>query len=321
MKLSYGNPDASPLAITKLRKGVRKMKRCQCAPLIAVAALLFAACGEKSSVPSASQPAASVSQVPGCLSSAGLYKSTASLADFTYEFTVSKLSLNFVLPDKCTADSIRFATSYKFEGDTIFVTSIDTATINARCPCNYLIHAEFEGLPLDRYYVVCTRIDDGVETVPYSRYVFRDDARGTNEEIVYSNGFESGADTAKWIGYGSMQLSNDVPPGGGNRSLFVSGGCTVPHAAFRIGEVSQDSRFILRFWGKRLFGSGGVGLGFSQSPTSGIGVNVVDSTWTHYESQDVFYCPADSTLWLNVNAGGFVAGAILVDDIQVVKVK
>ena len=291
------------------------------ASFIAFAALAFSACGEKSSVPNSPQPAASVGQVPGCMSVNNLYKRTSSIAEFTYEFTVSKLSLDFVLPDNCTADSIRFATSYKFEGDTIFVTSIDTATINARCPCNYLIHAEFEGLPLDRYYVVCTRIDDGVETVPYSRYVYRDDARGTNEEIVYSNGFETGADTAEWIGYGSMQLSNDVPPGGGNRSLFVSGGCTVPHAAFRIGEVSQDSRFILRFWGKRLFGSGGVGLGFSQSPTSGIGVNVVDSTWTHYESQDVFYCPADSTLWLNVNAGGFVPGAILVDDIQVVKVK
>ena len=297
------------------------MKRCQCAPLIAVAALLFAACSDKSSVPNVSQPATSVSQVPGCLSSTGLYRSTASFADFTYQFTISKLSLDFVLPDNCTSDSIRFATSCKIEGDTIFITSVDTATENARCPCNYLIHAELEGLPLDRYFVVCNRIDDGVETAPYSRYVYRDDARGTTEEIVYSNGFESAADTAGWVGYGSMQLKSDVPPGGGKYSLFVSGGCIVPHAAFRIGKVYQDSRFIVRFWGKRLFGGGGVGLGLSRSPANGIGVGVDDSTWTRYESQDIFYCPADSTLWLNITAGGFVAGAILVDDIQVVKVK
>jgi hypothetical protein len=55
-----------------------------------------------------------------------------------------------------------------FEGDTIFITSVDASTENARCPCNFLIHAELEGLSLDRYFVVCNRIDDGVETVPYS---------------------------------------------------------------------------------------------------------------------------------------------------------
>jgi hypothetical protein len=208
-----------------------------------------------------------------------------------------------------------------FEGDTIFITSVDAWTENARCPCNFLIHAEREGLSLDRYFVVCNRIDGGVETVPYSRYVYRDDARGTNEEVVYSNGFESAADTAGWIGYGSMQLRSDVPPGGGKYSLFVSGGCIIPHAALKIGRVDRDSRFILRFWGKKLIGGGGVAIGFNQSPIGGIGVSVNDSTWIHYESQDIFYCPADSTLWIDIIAGGFIAGAILVDNIQVVKVK
>ena len=112
-----------------------------------------------------------------------------------------------------------------------------------------------------------------------------------------------------------------MQPDGGKSSLFVFGSCIVQHAAWRIGQVSQDSRFILRSWAKRFFGGGDVGLGSSQSPVSGIGVNVGDSTWSHCESQDILYCPVDSTLWLNITAGGFVAGAILVDNVQTVKVK
>lgn len=294
------------------------MKSMFAIPFFTLAAIMIASCG-KSSAPVGSEPASSVGQIPGCVSD-GLHKTSATSQDFTYEFNQNRLSLDFLLPDNCTTDSIRFATSHRIVGDTIFITSVDTATVNARCPCTYLIHAEFEGLPLDRYYVVCSRIDDGVETLPYSQYVYRDDAKGTREQVVYSNGFESPADTVGWAGYGTMQLRDDVPPGGGKHSLFVSGGCIVPHASFRILKASRDSRFVLRFWGKKLINGGGVGLGFSESPAGGIGVNVADSVWTYYESQDIFYCPADSSVWLTLISGGFVPGAILVDNIEVVQV-
>ncbi len=287
---------------------------------IALLAMGFASCSKNTSQPVGSEPAATVGQVPGCVS-AGLYKTASTGDGLSYEFSKERLSLDFLLPDNCTSDSIRFATSHKISGDTIFIVSVDTATANARCPCTYLIHAGFENLPLDRYFVVCTRIDDGAETVPYSQYVYRDDAKGTAEQVVYSNDFESPADTVGWVGYGSMQLRDDVPPGGGRYSLFVSGGCIGPHASFRIMKASGDSRFILRFWGKRLINGGGVGLGFSESPTGGIGVSVADSTWTHYESQDILYCPADSSLWLTMVSGGFIPGAMLVDNIEVVQVK
>ena len=321
MRPWYENTDVPRLLSSgPMQKGYAEMRDYFLFPFIILAATAFAACDSRSSAPIGSEPAASVGQVPGCVST-GLYKTAASDTDFTYEFTDSKLVIDFLLPDNCTADSVRFATSFKITGDTIFIASVDTATANARCPCTYLIHSEFEGLWLDRYYVICTRFDDGVETVPYSRYVYRDNARGTSEEVVYTNGFESASDTAGWVGYGSMQLRSDVPPGGGKYSLFVSGGCAIPHAALKIVRVDRDSRFILRFWGKKLIGGGGVGIGFNQSPIGGIGVSVNDSTWTHYQSKDILYCPADSSLWLTLISGGIVPGAMLVDNIQVVKVK
>lgn len=284
------------------------------------AAIVFEACTGNSSAPSNPGASASVTQIPGCISHS-LNKVAGSESDFTYEFTTGSLSLNFLLPGDCTPDSVRFATSHKISNDTIFVISVDTATMNERCLCTYLVHAEFDGLPLDRYYIVCTRIDGGVETVPYSQYVYRQDAYGTSQEVVYSNSFESPADTVGWIGYGTMQFRNDVPPGGGQHSLFVSGGCTVPHAAFKIGRVARDSRFVVKFWGKNLGNGGSVGLGFGPGPFGGIAVSVDDTVWTQYESQDILYCPADSTLWLTLNAGGIVASSMLVDNIQVLQLK
>ena len=37
-----------------------------------------------------------------------------------------------------------------------------------------------------------------------------------NEIVVYSNSFESPADTVGWQRLGAMEFSNDAPPGGGN---------------------------------------------------------------------------------------------------------
>lgn len=146
-----------------------------------------------------------------------------------------------------------------------------------------------------------------------------DTGKGT-EEAIYSNSFESPADTVGWTGYGAREFRNDVPPNSGKQSLFVSGGCIVPHAAFRIGRIHEESRFILRCWGRNLSNSGVVSLGLDENPFSGIGVTISDTIWTFYVSSDTLFCPTDSSLWLTMLSGGFIPSAMLVDKVEVVKV-
>ncbi len=141
--------------------------------------------------------------------------------------------------------------------------------------------------------------------------------------VIYSNSFESSADTVGWTGYGERVFRNDAPPDGGRQSLYVSGGCVVPHAQFRIGVVTEGGNYVIRCWGKNLSNGGAVGLGFSPSPfaeTAGISVVVSDSVWTSYTSSDSLYCPAGSNLWIWMISGGFVGSAMLVDRIEVVRV-
>ena len=140
--------------------------------------------------------------------------------------------------------------------------------------------------------------------------------------IVYSNSFESSADTVGWTGYGTIQFKNDVPPGGGKHSLYVSGACMVPHAQFKIGLMLQGGSYIIRCWGKNLANGGGVFLGVGQNSFEGKGiyVSVSDTNWTLYQTAETLFCPADSSLWITMVSGGIVYSAMLVDEVQVVRV-
>ena len=60
-----------------------------------------------------------------------------------------------------------------------------------------------------------------------------DDENGQNPDSIdlsnriYFNSFELPSDTIEW--YGGVVLYNEAPETGGSRSLYVSGGCLVPH--------------------------------------------------------------------------------------------
>lgn len=41
---------------------------------------------------------------------------------------------------------------------------------------------------------------------------------------IYFNSFESPRDVVGWWGIGEMQLKNEAPPSGGQKSVFISGG-------------------------------------------------------------------------------------------------
>ncbi len=136
---------------------------------------------------------------------------------------------------------------------------------------------------------------------------------------IYFNSFESAQDTIGWKGSGSIDFSEDAPPGGGKRSLFVSGACSVPHAVFTLPALAEDGYYRLQCWGKNLQLGGSVRLAVEGLET-GQQVVVQDSNWVFLETNQPLFCPKHYHLCLMLSSGGIVASAMLVDLIQIIKV-
>ncbi|MFQ5605299.1 MAG: hypothetical protein ACE5HS_18695 [bacterium] len=137
---------------------------------------------------------------------------------------------------------------------------------------------------------------------------------------IYFNSFESPADTVGWRGHGSMNIANDAPQSGGKQSLRVSGGCVVPHAEFVLPAQPDAGYYVLQFWGKDLAIGGGVSLTIDGlEDFQSIGMQVTQPQWRRYESSQSLFCPPNRRLKIRLMAGGIVASAMLVDQIQIIK--
>ncbi len=138
-------------------------------------------------------------------------------------------------------------------------------------------------------------------------------------EVFYFNSFESPSDTIGWKGY--LELSNDTPVNGGKKSIRVSGGCIVPHVYFSFYTIGEDCSLILRFRGKNLMVGGVVTLSNSDNVLPGINVFVENKSWQKYTSLDTLSCQASETLMLCLNSAGDNPSAMLIDKIEIIKVK
>ncbi len=142
----------------------------------------------------------------------------------------------------------------------------------------------------------------------------------SQDSVLYRYTFESPEDTAGWHGYGAAQLRKDVPSNGGEHALYVSGGCIIPHVVFDLSSLNTDSYLQLRGWGKAICRGGAVLLKIrGDSISTSTGFAIMDSTWHRYSSEPVFY-PAGDALALSFYSGGIVPGAMLIDNIEIVKV-
>lgn len=137
---------------------------------------------------------------------------------------------------------------------------------------------------------------------------------------IYFSSFESSQDTVGWRG--GMQFRNEAPPGGGRQSIFISGGCIHPHAYIEFNGIDQDSHLLLHCWGKNLAIGGIVELQVAddRSETIGIVVVVTDTTWKLYQAVDTLYWPDNHRLKLSLSSGGLKPSAMLIDQIEVIKV-
>jgi hypothetical protein len=128
------------------------MKKCGLFFVIAMSVGIFFSCSDKSSNPGNQQVKASLYQVGGCQSH--LAKVSEVDSCFSYQFG-EKLVVDFCLTGNCCPDSNRFVLSHKISNDTIYIVAVDTAEHLCRCICKYVIHAEFENLPLSHYIFYC----------------------------------------------------------------------------------------------------------------------------------------------------------------------
>ncbi len=137
---------------------------------------------------------------------------------------------------------------------------------------------------------------------------------------LYFNSFELPSDTIGWIGIGKNDIIKDAPASGGNNSLFVSGGCVIPHAYFKTVPLTEDCSVVLKCWGKNLSNGGSVSL-HKKNESGSIYISVSETSWTNYISNDTLSCPAGNSLILQINSGGFMSSAMLVDLIEIAKVE
>jgi photosystem II stability/assembly factor-like uncharacterized protein len=140
-------------------------------------------------------------------------------------------------------------------------------------------------------------------------------------QVIYSNSFESPQDTAGWEWQGYMEFRSDVPPDGGIRSIYISGGCVWPHFWIELGPFDYDGFYKIQCWGKDLGSGGGVTLDEEGAFSHGANIFINESEWTFYESTEALFCTAGKKIILAMGAGGIVSSAMLIDKVEVVKVQ
>ena len=140
-----------------------------------------------------------------------------------------------------------------------------------------------------------------------------------SSEVLYSNSFESSSDTIEWKGNGLYKLYFDGSPNGGKQSLYITGGDISPQAMVELPVLTNESRLILKFWGRSLHRDGNVRLSAVTPtfPLPTIWISFQDTTWKEYA--DTLLLPSGFKLQLMVDSNGKMGGDILIDQIQVLK--
>ncbi len=167
---------------------------------------------------------------------------------------------------------------------------------------------------LRRYVILCLFAINGCNTLTE---VIIDQT----PKLVYSNSFESPVDTSGWTGFGELNLSSDVPPGGGTHSLSVQGTDIAPQAE-KVLEVPADSgQLIFRFWAKSRTHNSGVVRLISLAPVEpypAAGFAIVDTVWKAYS--DTAFFPAGYNLRIWIDGDGWSGNPVLVDNIEVLRI-
>ena len=138
-------------------------------------------------------------------------------------------------------------------------------------------------------------------------------------EVIYYTSFEQEAELNGWDGLSADNFRDDTPNSGGNKSVFISGGCQVPTAKYTLKAVGVEQKVSFTCYGKNLSSGGTVFLCLEGDINFEISINVQEKDWTFYECRNSIIWPANKDLSICLFSGGFSGSSMLIDDIRVIK--
>jgi len=139
--------------------------------------------------------------------------------------------------------------------------------------------------------------------------------------LIYYNSFDDSKSLEGWIFNMNIVYDNHVPIDSSVRSLYVSGGCEMPHAELHIGPWPDTMRLIYKVWAKNLTEGGVVGLTFNDGSDQGLYSFVNDNSWVKYCPKDYLLCPPGKAVKLDFVSGGIFSSSMLVDELEIKNLK
>ena len=140
-------------------------------------------------------------------------------------------------------------------------------------------------------------------------------------EIIYYSSFEKELDLNGWDGLSAENLRDDAPESGGEKSIFISGGCVVPHAKYTLKAVGVEQVVTFSCYGKNLSRGGTAFITLDDEFNIDISIQVSDSTWNFYECKESIIWPANRDLSICLISGGYVSSSMLIDELKVTKIR
>ena len=140
-----------------------------------------------------------------------------------------------------------------------------------------------------------------------------------NRNLLFHISFENEEDADTW-----PLIVNNAPPGGGEKSFHIGGGCVQPAFSYEVQELPDKGVYKLSCWGKMGHGQspGTIKLAITEGENKDacLNIHIIDAEWTYYETEEYMYCGRNSKLKLNFYIGGFVYNSMYIDEIKVEKV-
>lgn len=137
--------------------------------------------------------------------------------------------------------------------------------------------------------------------------------------IVYYNSFENASDLKGWEGLSESDLVNDTDPAGGTHSVRVSGGCIIPSSKLILAARDENQTVRVTCLAKAEFFGGVVAMYTGENYQDEIYISIKDTVWKQYVSEKKVLWPANTTLSICLNSGGFMGGSMLVDELMIIK--
>lgn len=139
--------------------------------------------------------------------------------------------------------------------------------------------------------------------------------------VIYSNSFETAADTTGWRGVYTSMFINDPAPLSGRKSLRIGGGCIQPAASLDISGSALRGKYKITCWAKTGRGGGSIYLNDGNARHAESAVAPADTLWNYYQSEIPFSYSGTSALRIEIYAGGIIPANIYLDNLKILKVE